>query len=1237
MLDDQDPIFYEPGDLDPESQPTEVPFKNQHFVEPADLGSTLIDYGDTNTPLGTPFDPSILLTESRSLTAPPFINPTKPYRPFSTEPLLEVPPLDDPIILNPNYKDQFGKNPPDVDPDYILNAHYKNNGYESKFKLPISQQYDPDGTKHVKNIEINSVLSKYTNMKMLCKQSQSTAEKITSNIKTNEDSKNILITKDLQSKESFSTNVKEASSILEKKEKSIKEENIKRNADMSAKSDIVTQDVEEKMIAEEIKYVEKMKREIDLDQIEKTAHSVVEDSIERAVSAAEDIKKEMEVDINLDEDGKSGMVIKEAEKNISTLKDVNQMKEVLESSQIKETDFEVIDKIASNKEHLKYIEEDVPNQQSKIEDRNKSERVSRKDDKETSETNFEQFKKVTQTISADNKSNKSGAQQRVYEIGMQTIPNIRGVVHSAYHYDLLLRTFFIHLTDVMVALSRFLLSQPVFSNSCSQTQETVNESQIKREARSVTKTQQEVGESTKIAKQTADNTRTRVDEQHKHIVENEVDTPIQEKRVHKRELVTPISMIESKEDLATITKKQEHMKTDLKNIKTTEKTGTIQEQKKEETTGIIQVEEKKISGAQMANRAEKKLCKEMTQKMDAVLSEFQTIAVAEDKKEMLQRSRRSRSKSQIEEEVAKESDPLEWLAKVDSGRSSQEISEERLSKKEFSSTETFEKKSYESIKKQEIIHKKATKTPKQMFVAVVEAHVYTNKDVIFEDAAEFSETSSVQSAEEVSTAIEAMEAMQSENVLLESAVQQIERAKIVEEIQDLSRATAQSEATVQQIEETINESKTIQDEEYQKETVIQSTDIKEVVIQETQQVIEPVVEIKEIIKKENSSVDINKSLYIAESNEVNVHESKSEFTNIEAKKESVVVLEDHRESAVIQPIVEIKKAKQEIGNIKTEVESQVQIEDVTEKIVVSAEKPAITKEEEYAALKIVKEIETEDVASPEIIEIEEIEVNKIEMSTELQLDQSTVLIEKSKHNSEFDLSMESQLKIASEIDISTTSNHMSMESCRSETYMSESNVHESSLTAKSVDKKLTVRTDLKTQESLQSEPSTIDTPTPSTVPPTPLTDEYVFKLTIPLPKSRSATPVPRDCSISPKDEDPHIVKKKLIPHIETTIEKIVYDPPLPTPPTECPLTPIFKTPGLFGGSSKPIHKIKFPMVYRKPGLFGGADNPQFDKVCNIIFPNVFLEWNSQTFIYTCLFYFETATKTKILPYLILIL
>ncbi|CAB3252218.1 unnamed protein product [Arctia plantaginis] len=698
VLDDQDPILYEPGDFDPESQPTEVPFKIQQFIEPADLGSTPIDYGDTNTPIGTPFDPSILLAESRSLTASPFMNPAKPYRPFSTEPLPEVPPLEDPIILNPNYKDQFGKSPDVVDPDYILNAHCKSNGFESKFKLPISEQYDPDGTRHVKNVEIDSVLSKYTNMEKLCKKSQTTDEKNTkiTNSKIAEDSKKTATANtNFKSKESFSTNLKEASSIMTTEKLNIKEDNFKTNEETSIRRDLITQDVEEKMITEELKYIEKMKHEIDVDQIERTAHSVVEDSIERAVSVAEEIKKEMAVDENLVIEEKSDRVTKAVEKKISTLKNEKQLKEELESNEIKETDFEVIDKIASNKEHLKYVEENIEEQHSKTEGQNRSESVGRKDNKETLEGNIGQYKKVSKTVTADTKSDKSGSQQRIYEIGLQTIPNIRGVVHSSYHYDLLLRTFFIHLTDVMVALSRFLLSQPIFDTSCYETQKTVNKTQTKSEDKDIRKTQHEVVESVKTERRKVDDARTSVNVKHEKIVEKKVDIPVQEKHAHKRELVTPISMKETKiashEDVTTLTKKQD-VKTDLKHTKTIEKSDVKQERKKEDDTAIIQVEGRKISGAQMAQRTEKKLTKDMTQKMDAVISEFETIAVEEDKKEMLQRSRRSRSRSQIEEEVAKESDPLEWLAKVDSGRASQEISEERLSEKECSSTETFEKK-----------------------------------------------------------------------------------------------------------------------------------------------------------------------------------------------------------------------------------------------------------------------------------------------------------------------------------------------------------------------------------------------------------------------------------------------------------------------------------------------------------------------------------------------------------------
>ncbi|XP_045456386.1 uncharacterized protein LOC123666260 [Melitaea cinxia] len=113
--------------------------------------------------------------------------------------------------------------------------------------------------------------------------------------------------------------------------------------------------------------------------------------------------------------------------------------------------------------------------------------------------------------------------------------------------------------------------------------------------------------------------------------------------------------------------------------------------------------------------------------------------------------------------------------------------------------------------------------------------------------------------------------------------------------------------------------------------------------------------------------------------------------------------------------------------------------------------------------------------------------------------------------------------------------------------------------------KLEIRADLTADE---SEVITNGfTPSPPLSPPTPLTDEYIFKFDIPLP--RITRYVERDCSYSPESiEDDIILKCGYIPHIITRIERIIYSPPLPTPPAspERQIVPIYKKPGLKGGS-----------------------------------------------------------------------
>ncbi|XP_013140863.1 PREDICTED: uncharacterized protein LOC106105139 [Papilio polytes] len=140
-------------------------------------------------------------------------------------------------------------------------------------------------------------------------------------------------------------------------------------------------------------------------------------------------------------------------------------------------------------------------------------------------------------------------------------------------------------------------------------------------------------------------------------------------------------------------------------------------------------------------------------------------------------------------------------------------------------------------------------------------------------------------------------------------------------------------------------------------------------------------------------------------------------------------------------------------------------------------------------------------------------------------------------------------------------------------------------------KSLSVKTNLKREEidasqtikTNESSPE-IDSPTK---PPTPLTDEYIFRLTAPLPKSRGTTPAPREPS--PEIHKENIVNQNLIPTIESvTIERVIYNPPLPTPPTSPVHSPTYTKPGLNGG-------MKRLPRYFKPGLRGGSDRPPIPK------------------------------------------
>ncbi|KAL4718931.1 hypothetical protein ACJJTC_008684, partial [Scirpophaga incertulas] len=226
VLDDYEPV-YEPidqEDFDQPSQPSDGrPISDTTIFEtkpPEDL----LELRDIEMP-GIP--------ETRSLTASPFILPTKPYRPFSTEPLPEVPPLEDPIILNPNYEDQF------------RSSEDREAFPETKFKLPISEQYDPDGTRRkAKNTEMKS-------------------KDITTTF---------INTENIVKKETFEERVKEETNI--------------------------SKDMQHKTMVDEMIFMEKMKKEIDLEKIEMTALNIVDESIERAVAVAGEIKEAIDIELS---------------------------------------------------------------------------------------------------------------------------------------------------------------------------------------------------------------------------------------------------------------------------------------------------------------------------------------------------------------------------------------------------------------------------------------------------------------------------------------------------------------------------------------------------------------------------------------------------------------------------------------------------------------------------------------------------------------------------------------------------------------------------------------------------------------------------------------------------------------------------------------------------------------------------------------------------------------------------
>lgn len=1001
MLDDFEGI-YEPverADSDLRSEPTEVsPPRCVDFPE-----RPLSDLYD--------FRP---ITESRSLTASPFLTQTKPFRPFSTEPL-SVPPLEDPIILNPKFKDDFAEILEGVDIDKV----------ETKYKLPVSEQYDPNYKK-----KVDGLLEK-----------------------------------------SMERDVHQVNGVVER-------DDLNRSDTLEIRTEVKeTKEIQQEIMQlKEVRFEEDMKLDIDMVNIEQTALDVVEESIERAVSVTEEIQEAVEEELR-------ASATRDIVEEIHELKteERSQLKEsveTLEAFQSEEKLEEVVKESKEARQKETFVESskiitDKPKELLYVRE-NKNKVKTHEVKTEMSEYMKEDYAEASEV------TKESEGKQKAFNIGLQTIPNIKGMAQSSYHFDLLMRTFFIHLTDVMVAMSRFILTQPALELEA-KAERVINDNLIVGLRREKSMKHDAQSQEFHKSQQTLDTKNNVV--KHEFNSRNEQNTEVK-RHVEKH------------------SEKISHEHSDME---------------------LEEMERKRLSGAEMAQMTQRKP-KELTHIMDAVISEFENKTGIEDRLEVTEQRARSRSRSRIEEEVMNESDPLEWLSKVDQ--------QTNISKTSSSHTES--KKTRSEHESREVRTSK-TKPGKQMYVAVVESHVYTNKDAILQ---EMLETSSIESTEEMSTA-EMNQSIKQQAV--EVITQALEESKViavaestVANTESFEAKTFSSEKSEEFIETKVNVQETIESkQELLTSVASESTEIVEDLRAEE------VTELKISENHATSKVE-HLAIAVAESTDVVFDDSKVEVFEAEKTTVTTVVVkevEDFKTAAIETAEVTSEEAiEQHAVTLQTEHATIREtnnlavagiIETKTEQDKVIVPKPV---EDEYASLKIIKQEIIED-PSDNITEIIESEVIKKSVQIENFVSQET------------------------------------------SSYQSE---------------KLHIRTDLAklvlNQSSVDSdENNNIDTPTPSTVPPTPLTDEYVFKLKIPLPKNTG----PLIKEDSPDHEDLSIVKKKLVPHIETTIDEVIfYDPPLPTP-TEDKVQPVYTKPGLNGGRRA---------VYMKPGLRGGASVPCHRKV-----------------------------------------
>nr|XP_034838840.1 titin-like [Maniola hyperantus] len=335
-----------------------------------------------------------------------------PYRPFSAGT------LEEPIILNLNYKDVFPELSLDELPSQI------------KYKLPVSEQYDPEGKKiKEKTVYDKNIIIDFEKIKKLAEQQ----------------------TKDVFCK-------KEVDKSLFKKTEKVK---------------VSTQESKHLNILEKT----------ELRKIRQAAKQVIEDSLSKAVSMANQLKnksdykseslyKEKEIlsqthKLSKETSLQSKLKKRKITKKVSFEDDNNKVhEEKISSDEATKREVRVADEIKKfetfdiQMDSKLNVEERRLLTQRDIEEAIEAGTVRQRTGMFKTGTDKIMASKLDQKtfekVKKDVKTDLELAKQRVYNIGLQIIPCIRATVQTSRQSTMLLKRFILQMTKIMTTLYRFI-------------------------------------------------------------------------------------------------------------------------------------------------------------------------------------------------------------------------------------------------------------------------------------------------------------------------------------------------------------------------------------------------------------------------------------------------------------------------------------------------------------------------------------------------------------------------------------------------------------------------------------------------------------------------------------------------------------------------------------------------------------------------------------------------------------